>query len=611
MSNLHIMLNFLLVSTLGLVIFAAIVLFYHHYIWNRLSSARTEQWMLGALMGLGTVLAMLLAVDVSNGLLLDARVLLMGFAGLLAGWPGALAAMMISIPARLLMGGEGGFIGSLTLMLAPLVGLIWRRIQQDLNWQPGWRFLVFGVLLSFALATIFLFPEPQRSQALQQALPLLIGLNVVGSLLAGWMQLGINQNVVRTERLRRRALRDDLTGLGNRLLLTESIESNLAQPNGEKGSFALVSIDLDNFRHINDTLGHKVGDAVLVEMSKRLNQAIGPDDLLVRVAGDQFAVRLASASANDVIERAQELLMVARQPLQLEQYVLLMTASIGVVWWPKDGTEAKELLQNAEIAMYQSKRAGRNQVTRFDDNMRTALERQTQLTQALLQALEHGHGLQLAFQPQFRLSDSQLIGAEVLLRWTHPELGPVSPAEFVPLAEQAGLARLLDQFVVKQVAIQQAAWIRAGHQLALSINVSVLSLKAKGTADELLAVLDGQGVSPNLIKIEVTESVDLEGSNEALAALRRLRAAGINIALDDFGTGHSSLSYLQDLPLDIVKIDRSFVTKIEQDNLSANSVLVAILALAKALDLLVVAEGVETQVQRDWLVAAGSAADHG
>ena len=599
------MLNFLLITAIGLITFAATVLFYHHYLWNRLKDARTEQWVLGALMGLGTVLAMLSAVDISDGLLLDARVLLMGFAGLLAGWRGALAALVISLPARLLIGGEGSSIGYLTLILACLIGLAWRQIQIRVNWRPGLRFLIFGSLLSLALMTIFLFPEPQRTHALRNALPLLIVLNIVGALLAGWMDLGINDAVVRAARWRARALTDELTGLGNRLLLTETIEGKLKAIKDDGGSFALISIDLDNLRHINDTLGHKVGDAVLIEMARRLGNAINKEDFLVRVAGDQFAVMLLSASANDVIQRAQQLLTVARTPLQLDQYVLLMTASIGVVWSPKDGTEAKVLLQNAEIAMYQSKHTGRNQVTSFDDSMRTALERQTRLTQSLVSALENGRGLELAFQPQFRLSDNQLVGAEVLLRWQHPELGSISPAEFVPIAEKAGLARLLDQFVIKQAAIQQADWISAGYQLRLAINLSVLSLKTKGIAKELLDILNTHDIPPSLVEVEVTESASLEGSTEVMNEIERLRAAGITMALDDFGTGHSSLSYLQQLPLDIVKIDRSFVMRINKDDTRANAILVAILALANALDLLVIAEGVETEEQRHWLATAG------
>lgn len=597
------MLNVLLITALGLVTFAAITLYYHHYLWKCLSDPRHEQWALGGLMGLGTTLVMLMAVDVGSGLLLDARVLLMGFAALLAGWRGALAALAISVSARLLMGGQGAYIGSLTLTLAPLIGLAWRQVEGRLGCHPSLRFLMFGGLLSLSLSTIFLFPEPQRSLALNDALILLVAINVIGALLAGWMELGINQNVVRQERWRKKVLADELTGLGNRLYLTELIEKKVTEIGQQGGSFALISLDLDNFRHINDTLGHRVGDCVLVEIAKRLSESVADDDVLVRVAGDQFAVMLPSASANDVVQRAEQLLGIARAPLQIEQYVLLMTASIGVVWSPQDGSESRLLLQNAEIAMFNSKHSGRNQVTCFDANMRRVLERQASLTQALLLALEGEQELRLVFQPQFALADNRLTGAEALLRWRHPEFGDVGPAEFVPIAEQAGLSSLLDRFVIEQAARQQAAWIRAGFNLRLSINLSVLTLRISGIAGDLLAILADHEIPPHLIEVEVTESADLEGSSEALAEIIQMRAAGISVALDDFGTGHSSLSYLQQLPLDIVKIDRSFVVRIQPEDGPANSILRAIIALAKALNLEIIAEGVETEAQRAWLAA--------
>ena len=371
------------------------------------------------------------------------------------------------------------------------------------------------------------------------------------------------------------------------------------------GSFALISLDLDNFRHINDTLGHKIGDAVLVAIARRLSDSLTPQDMLVRVAGNQFVVMMPSASANEIIQHARQLLSTAAAPLQIEHYVLLLTASIGVVWSPQNGAESRLLLQNAEIAMYRSKYRGRNQVTCFDDNMRTELERQTGLTQALRLALESKRDLRLVFQPQFSLVDRHLTGAEVLLRWRHPQLGDISPAEFVPLAEQAGLSGLLDRFVMEQAAIQQAAWVRAGFSLKLSINLSVLSLRVTGLAKEILALLGKYDIPAQLMEVEVTESVDLEGSSEAMAEILQLRAAGVSIALDDFGTGHSSLSYLQQLPLDIVKIDQSFVRRIQPAEGPGNSILRAIIALAKALHLEIIAEGVETEEQHNWLAAEG------
>lgn len=599
------MLSFLAATVLGLVTFTAIALFYHHHVWKRLPSQSLEQWALGSLLGCGAVVVMLQGIELAPGLYIDSRVLLMGFAGLLAGWRGAVAALLIAVTGRILLGGQGVLIGSTTLTVATLVGLGWRLIEARVPLRPLLRYLLFAVFLSLSLSTILLFPEPYRSRALGEALPWLMAVNALGGMFAGWIELSVDRTAARRESLRMKALTDELTGLGNRLCLTEEIDRRLDEAGLDHGSFALVSLDLDNFRHVNETLGHKVGDALLIELAARLAESITPQDTLVRLAGDQFVALLPCTSESEVIHRAQKLLAAARAPLEVEQYVLLMTASIGVAWSSQSGKESRLLLQNAEIAMYKSKHGGRNQVTCFEEEMRSALERQASLTQALLIGLEQGQGLRLVFQPQFCLQTGELKGAEVLLRWRHPKLGDVSPAEFIPVAEAAGLIRILDRFVLEQAAKQQAAWLREGFELKLSINLSVLSLKASGTGTEILAVLASYDVPTELIEIEVTESADLEGSVEALEAMKVLRTAGVSLALDDFGTGHSSLSYLQQLPLDLVKIDRSFVRNIQQQDAPSNAILRAIMALAKALELKLVAEGVETQQQHAWLAAEG------
>lgn len=599
------MLSLLAATSLGLVTFTAIALFYHHHVWKRLPSHSSEQWVLGLLLGCGAVVVMLQGIELAPGLYIDARILLMGFAGLLAGWRGAVAALLVAITGRVLLGGQGVVIGCTTLSVATLVGLAWRLIEARIPLRPLLRYLLFAVVLSLSLSTILLFPEPYRSRALGEALPWLMAVNALGGMLAGWIELSVDRTAARRESLRLKALTDELTGLGNRLCLTEEIDRRLENVAADGGSFALISLDLDNFRHVNETLGHKVGDALLIELSKRLADSIAPQDTLVRLAGDQFVALLPYTSEPEVIHRAEQLLAAARAPLEVEQYMLLMTASIGIAWSHQSGTESRLLLQNAEIAMYKSKHGGRNQVTCFEEGMRSALERQASLTQALLVGLEQGQGLRLVFQPQFCLQTGELRGAEVLLRWRHPQLGDVSPAEFIPVAEAAGLIRVLDRFVLERAAKQQAEWLHEGIELKLSINLSVLSLKVSGTGTDILAVLASNDVPTELIEIEVTESADLEGSTEALEAMMILRTAGVTLALDDFGTGHSSLSYLQQLPLDFVKIDRSFVRNIQPQDGPSNAILRAIMALAKALELKLVAEGVETQEQQAWLAAEG------
>ena len=598
---MHTVFDFASASALSLVVFGAIALFYHHHMGRWFSNPLLRQIALGAIFGLGTVLVMLHAVEVGPGFLLDARVLFMGFAGLLAGWPGAVAAMLVAIPTRLLMGGDGALIGSLTLTIAPWIGVAWRSFEPRLALTLPWRHIAFGAVLSLALATILLFPEPQRGLALREALPMLIALNLFGSLWAGWMEFGINRTATFRETFRKRSLTDELTGLGNRLHLTEEIDGRLSRLKENAGSFALICIDFDNFKTVNNTLGHKIGDALLVTIARRLGKMISPQEELVRMAGDEFVVLMQPAPAADVMTRANQLLEAARTPYEVGEYVLLMTASIGVVWAPENGRESRRLLQNAEIAAHNSKRAGRNQVTWFDDRMRDALERKANLSQALRQELETRDGIWLAFQPQFSLRERKLVGAEVLLRWTHSRFGNVSPAEFIPIAESAGLVRVLDRMVFDLAARQSAEWRQRGMELKLSVNISVLSLKVGGIAEDILAILSSQGVPPHLIEVEVTESYSLEDSEEALQNIERLRAAGVSVALDDFGTGHSSLSYLQRLPLDAIKVDRSFISSLNTGKEESNLILLTILAMARSLNLRVVAEGIETEQQLEWL----------
>ncbi|MCC5972647.1 MAG: EAL domain-containing protein, partial [Rubellimicrobium sp.] len=554
------------------------------------------------LLGLSTALVMLQAVEVASGFLLDARVLLMGFAGLLSGLPGTLTALAIVLPARFLMGGDGAYIGALTLTIAPMIGLVWRQLERRLSLHQNLRLLCFGLLLSLSLMTIFLFPEPLRQKALSQAVPFLIALNLVGAFLAGWMNIGIGRIAILRERLRRRALRDDLTGLGNRLRLSEEIDDCLSKVSREGGSFALISLDFDNFKNVNDTLGHKTGDKLLKSIARNLARSTSRDEHVFRIAGDHFIILVPPDAAVDAVARARQILEIAQQPYKFDDYVLLLTASMGVVWAPDHGNEARLLLQNVEIAMYRSKSLGRNQVSHFADTMRSELQRQTDLTQALQQELISGEGFRLVYQPQFRAHDLEIAGAECLLRWEHAELGAIYPSEFIPIAEAAGLARLLDLKVVDLAAAKMAEWKDLEIPFRLSFNLSPLSLRTLNFATEVDEILARHEVLASQFEVELTESQSLEHSTEAFDNMNQMRSAGLTIALDDFGTGHSSLSYLERLSLDRLKVDRSFVKAIRNDKGKSDSILRAILVLAKALGLEVVAEGVETREQLEWLV---------
>jgi diguanylate cyclase (GGDEF)-like protein len=587
-------------AVLGLVTFAAVALIYHHHLRDRLHSDNKRSIALGAMLGAGTVLLMVQPVEIRPGVLIDARVLLMGFAGLLGGWRGAGAALAVTLPARIMLGGTGMVVGMATLTLAALVGLIWRAIESRIDLRPPWNYFGFGAFLSLALVTILLFPAEARADALA-TVPALVGVNLLGAALARWMEVGVGQSIEQKERLKRLSMTDTLTGVGSRLSLTEAVEARLANAQQSGQSFALISMDIDNLKNINGTLGYAAGDAVLRSLARRLSSATRPSEVMARVAGDEFVIVLPPAGRADVMSRADELLKAAREPHGIDSYVVLTTVSAGVVWAPGDGVTPRELIQNAEIAVESAKHQGRNQAISFDTQMRDIFSRRAGLTQALHRELDTPTGLSLAYQPQCRLSDGRLWGAEVLLRWDHPEFGRISPGEFVPVAEAAGLVRKLDGWVFDQAAAQLADWQRQGYDLKLSVNLSVLSLMMEGTAREILDRLAAHDADPSMMTVEITESEALEDSETGLNNLQILDAAGISLALDDFGTGHSSLRYVQNLPLSTLKIDQSFIRSIDSDAAKARAILRATLELARQLDLTVVAEGVETQSQFDWL----------
>jgi len=395
------MINFLAVASLGLIVFVAITLFYHHYLTRWIISLESRQLALGALLGIGTVQLMLQPVEVAPGLLIDARILLMGFAGLLAGWRGAIVALVVTIPVRLLIGGQGVWIGCLTLSLAPLIGVLWSAIEGHLKIAQLWSRLIFGFLLSGALATILLFPETQRDLVIEKAIHLLLAVNILGAFWAGWLEVGIRNTAALREHLLKRSLTDDLTGLGTRLSLMEHLESILKSHAKYGKKVALISIDIDSFKNINDTLGHKVGDSFLIEIANGLQSLLGPRDALARVAGDQFVIIKLGASESEVIEHAKRILDMGRLPYKVDNLGVLITASVGIVWAPENERDPIRLLQNVDIATQQSKVKGRNQYTCFEEYMRNDLERSVNISQALQKSLESLDGLRLVFQPQF------------------------------------------------------------------------------------------------------------------------------------------------------------------------------------------------------------------
>ncbi|MDC7807030.1 EAL domain-containing protein [Luteimonas sp BLCC-B24] len=429
-------------------------------------------------------------------------------------------------------------------------------------------------------------------------------------LVAALVALALSLPLLRRMRIRMRlaearldhlAHHDPVTGQRNRNAFNATLHR--ARDARAQSRHALLQLDMDRFKEINDTLGHLGGDELLRQVGTRLASAIRADDQLFRLGGDEFAVLMhpiASAAEADAV--AQRVLAQFAEPFRIAGHELYVTASAGVSLYPQDSGEFHDLAGNADAAMYEAKRHGRNRVAFYDPRLREAMAERVRLQNDLRRALD-ADGLALHYQAQVDTRTGALTGVEALLRWEHPTLGPVSPAVFVPLAEESGLIVPIGRWVLREACRQLAAWRQAGFEgVRVAVNLSVRQTRDEQLPDFIDALLEAHGLAPACLELEITESVLMEETDLAIALLARLRARGLRLAIDDFGTGYSSMAYLQRLPIDALKIDMTFVRGIPGDG---EAITTAILAMAHGLGLCVVAEGVETQAQHDFLRAAG------
>ncbi len=406
-------------------------------------------------------------------------------------------------------------------------------------------------------------------------------------------------------RLIRLAHRDSLTGLPNRLYLKSRLPKLAAEAQRDGSKLALLYIDLDHFKDVNDSLGHSCGDRLLVAVAKRLRACISAGDLVVRMSGDEFiviAVGLPAASAVDYIaRRIQESLSA---PIDIDGVRLSIVASIGISLCPADGTNLEQLLKHADIALYQAKSRGRGNHQFFTGDMQAQLSDRLELERALRRAIGGGQ-LFIEYQPSFDLGTGAPVGFEALLRWNHPQLGLVAPGRFIPIAEQGSLILDLGLWVLRQVCRQLSDWHLEGLPLLpVSINVTPRQFEHGRLVDTISGLTREFDIDANLLHFEITESAAMQHSEQQLGALQALRQLGSRILIDDFGTGYSSLSYLKHLPIDALKIDRAFVRDMATDSNDA-AIVSAIIGIARSLGLHVVAEGVETAQQVDCLRKLG------
>lgn len=396
---------------------------------------------------------------------------------------------------------------------------------------------------------------------------------------------------------------DGLTGLANRGRFTDHVNAEVRLMRPEGDSFALLLIDLDRFRHVNESLGQDTGDQALLGAVDRLRRCMRQGDSLARVGGDQFALLLRQADTMSAEAAARRVLEAISRPWQAEGSDFTLTCSVGIALCPVHGSSADELLRHAEAAMRQAKQAGSNS-WRVHQRHSTADHRsQMQLDHAMRQALVSGR-FRLHYQPQVDFSTGAVVGAEALLRWRDPELGDVSPGRFIPIAEDTGFIIAIGDWVLSRAAQQAARWQQAGLSLPIAVNVSALQFQQPQFVDRVAEVLRKHTLAPDRLELELTETILLHDADEALARLRALAALGVRLSIDDFGIGYSSMAYLKRFPIDKLKIDRSFIQGLPEDSRDAGIVR-AIIQMTRALGMKVIAEGVETEPQHHFLAEAG------
>ncbi|EJA6066813.1 EAL domain-containing protein [Salmonella enterica] len=400
------------------------------------------------------------------------------------------------------------------------------------------------------------------------------------------------------------ALHDTLTRLPNRVLLEDRLEQAISKANRESTSFALLFMDLDGFKAVNDAYGHDIGDKLLVAVTHRLNQPLSGQFTLARIGGDEFVLLAEVSAPDEAASLASALVHSIDAPFTIDPYELVVTLSVGIALYPLDGKNERELMFNADAAMYHTKHTGRNGYHFFQPSMNMLAQTQLQLMNDLWLALERQE-LRLVYQPKFQAPAGPIVGFEALLRWYHPKQGVLNPDQFLPLAEKTGLIVTIGSWVIDEACRQLREWHLQGYALwSVAVNLSALQFEQPGLVDTITRSLARHSIRPDLLILEITETTAMNKPEQSVAILTRLTEMGVKASIDDFGTGYSSLLYLKRLPACELKIDRAFVHELSEASDGA-TIVAAIVALAKALNLQIVAEGVENETQQQFLTQLG------
>jgi diguanylate cyclase (GGDEF)-like protein len=400
------------------------------------------------------------------------------------------------------------------------------------------------------------------------------------------------------------AFYDQLTKLPNRTLFRSKLSYALAQGHRNTSKVAVLYIDLDRFKTINDSLGHKAGDLLLIEVAQRLQKSIRETDTVCRLGGDEFALVLTDLEdPTDAASIAEKIIKVLSSPIKLGKHDIFITPSIGISIYPIDSEDDENLLMYADVAMYASKREGKNRYNFYTSEMNTKVFERMLMDNSLRFALERNE-FELYYQPKVNLVTGKIGSMEALVRWHHPEFGLISPAVFIPIAEETGLIESIGDWILRTACVQTKLWRDEGlGDLCIAVNLSVHQFRRKIT-DYVKLVLSETGLPATSLEIEITETSIMDSDSMVITMLQELRDLGISISIDDFGTGYSSLSRLSALPVDTLKIDQSFIRELKIGQ-NSEAIVKAIIAIAKSLELKVIAEGVETSEQADFLYKFG------
>ena len=408
--------------------------------------------------------------------------------------------------------------------------------------------------------------------------------------------------IKQTQLLNHQANHDTLTNLPNRMLFKDRLTQVIKSSTRHKEQFALLFIDLDQFKKINDSLGHHIGDDVLIESASRLKSIIRDEDTLARLGGDEFTIILKDVtSVQSASTVAQKIVKIMKEPLKIKGHTLFISSSIGISMFPVDATSEDNLIKFADTAMYRAKDEGRDNFQFYSSDMTTQAFERVVMENSLRSAISQEQFI-VYFQPQYEITTQTIIGMEALVRWNHPQIGLVPPGKFIPIAEESGLIVEIDRIVMKKAMKQFTQWYKDGYNPGvLSLNLAMKQLNQEDFITTLLNIMNVLQFQAKWLELEVTEGQVMDNPDAAINKLKEISNIGIELAIDDFGTGYSSLAYLKKLPLNKLKIDQSFIKDIPEDE-DDMAITKAIIALGKSLNLKLIAEGVETQAQKDFLL---------